>query len=150
MGLSATEPPPPKPSGTSRRRSSLFIAAFVGLQFLVPLTYLVREDASDERFTWRSFAADAAPECETHARVQHYDGAERELQLDAIVHRDWVSYVQQGRRAVVDAVLLQQCADDGVAKVELENRCEDEMDTRRYSLRCGAETAFEAPRTAAR
>lgn len=150
MGPSATEPPPPRPSGTSRRRSGLFIAAFVGLQFLIPLTYLVREDASDDRFTWRSLVAHAGPECETQAWLEGYDGAERELRLDAIVHRDWVSYLQQGRRAVVDAVLLQQCEDDEVAKVELENRCEGEVGTRRYSLRCGAETAFEAPRTAAR
>lgn len=150
MGPSATEPPPPQPSGKHRRRSGLFIAAFVGLQFLVPLTYLVREDASDDRFTWRSFVAPAPPLCETEARLERYDGEQREVQLDAIVHSDWVSYVQQGRRAVVDAVLLKQCEDHEVAKVELENRCEGETGARRYSLRCGAETAFEVQRTASR
>ena len=60
MASSETEPPPADPSRKARRRSTAFIAAFVVLQFLIPLTYLTREDAADERFTWRSLRAGGA------------------------------------------------------------------------------------------
>jgi len=128
----------------------MFIAAFVALQFLVPLTYLVREDGTDDRFTWRSFASEPASECETRATLQHYDGKRTEVPVRRLIHQDWVRYVQQGRRVVVDAFLLKQCEADDVEQVDLVNQCADDRGMRSYSLRCGGERAHETTRTAAR
>lgn len=150
MASSETEPPPAQPSGKARRRSSAFIAAFVLLQFLVPLTYLAREDAADERFTWRSFSEAATPTCKTSASLERVDGEREAISLETQIHRDWLAYVAQGRRAVVEALLQKQCEVDGVLSVELVNRCDGERGVRAYTLRCGGGRAQQIVRTAAR
>lgn len=128
----------------------MFIAAFVALQFAIPLTYLAREDASDDRFTWRSFVAPDAPMCETSASIERFGGEEEALPIERMIHEDWVRYVQQGRRSVVDAFLLKQCEVEGIEQALLVNRCNDERGTQAYSLRCGAERSHATTRTAAR
>lgn len=150
MASSDTEPPPAKPSGKARRRTSAFIAVFVLLQFVVPLTYLGREDAADERFTWRSFTEAVVPACKTSAALERVGGERETIALEKLIHRDWVDYVAQGRRAVVDAFLMKQCEADGVLQVDLVNRCDDERGVREYTLRCGGERPHESTRTAAR
>lgn len=145
MASSQTEPPPPLPSKKSRRNSSIFITAFVGLQFLVPLTYLAREDASDERFTWRSLSTPQPPACEAHATLRRFDGAEETRPLESLLHDDWVGYVHRGRRAVLDAFLLRQCESEGVIEVELVTECDERR--RAFSLRCGAERPHETTTT---
>ena len=150
MASSETEPPPAGPSGRARRRSTAFIAAFVLLQFLVPLTYLGREDAADERFTWRSLSEAAAPSCETSASLERDDGRREAISIEKLIHQDWMTHLAQGRRAVVDALLQKQCKEDGVLSVELVNRCGDEREVREYTLRCGGERAHQTVRTAAR
>ncbi len=128
----------------------MFIGAFVLLQFLVPLTYLAREDATDERFTWRRLGEVVAPACETRASLERMDGEREAISLETQIHRDWLVYIAQGRRAVVEALLQKQCEADGVLSVELVNRCTDERGVRAYTLRCGGERAHETVRTAAR
>ena len=150
MASLPTEPPPAQPIGPPRRRAGIFIVAFVLLQFLVPLTYLVRDDATDDRFTWRTLTTPPAQACETRASLQLYGGDRQQVPIRQLLHEDWVQYVQQGRRAVVDAFLLKQCEADGVQQVDLVNRCDDQRGTRSYSLRCGGERAHETTRTAAR
>ena len=145
-----TEPPPAQPSGTARRRSGVFIAAFVVLQFLIPLSYLTRDDAADERFTWRTLSEPAAPACETEASLERLGGEREAIAPEKLIHRDWVAYVAQGRRAVVEAFLQKQCETDGVVSVALLNRCDDERGVREYTLRCGGERAHETVRTAGR
>ena len=150
MASSQTEPPPPLPSGKSRHRTGLFIAAFVGLQFLVPLSYLVREDASDDRFTWRTVSSTEAETCEARASIQRFDGTEEALSLETLLHEQWVDYVGEGRRSVVDAFLLRQCEREDVQQAALVTKCDDERGEREFSLRCGGERAYETTRTAAR
>ncbi|MDH3625945.1 MAG: hypothetical protein OES69_01925 [Myxococcales bacterium] len=145
-----TEPPPPHPSPKHRRRSGLFIGAFILLQFLVPLTYLTREDAADDRFTWRTFSRPGEPMCETSASLETFDGRREELALQKLIHQDWVDYVGRNRRVVVEAFLKKQCEAEGVLEVELTNHCEDDSRIREYRLRCGGERAHETTRTAAR
>jgi len=128
----------------------VFIAAFVGLQFLIPLTYLAREDSADERFTWRSLDTPSAPSCDTSASLERTDGQRQSVSLERLIHQDWVDYVGQGRRAVVEAFLRKQCEADDVLQVELTNHCGDERGVHAYSLRCGAERAHETVRTATR
>ena len=150
MASSETEPPPAQPSGKARRRSGAFIAAFVVLQFLIPLTYLTREDTADERFTWRSLSDAAAPACETDATLERLGGEREAISLEELIHQDWVAYIAQGRRAVVDAFLRKQCEADGIVSAALVNRCDDERGVREYTLRCGGERAHETVRTAGR
>jgi len=145
-----TEPPPAQPSGKARRRSGAFIAAFVVLQFLIPLTYLTRDDTADERFTWRRLSEPAASACETDASLERLNGEREAIAVEKLIHQDWVAYVAQGRRAVVEAFLKQQCEADGVVSVALRNRCDDERGVREYTLRCGGERAHETVRTAGR
>ena len=150
MASSETEPPPAQPSPKARKRTGALIAAFVALQFLIPLTYLTREDAADERFTWRTLDTAATPSCDTSASLERFDGQQEEIPVQKLIHRDWVDYVGQGRRAVVDAFLQRQCEAEGVLEVELVNRCADARGTRAYNLRCGGERPHETVRTAAR
>lgn len=145
-----TEPPPPHPSPKGRRRSGAFIGAFILLQFLIPLTYLAREDPSDDRFTWRILSGPSAPACETSATLERLDGHREELALEKLIHRDWVDYVGRNRRVVVEAFLRRQCEAEGVLEVELINRCDDDRGVREYRLRCGGERSHETKRTAAR
>lgn len=150
MASSATEPPPAGPTGKSRKRSGAFIAAFVAFQFLVPLTYLLREDTSDERFTWRSLLADEPGACFTSVSLRQADGSHEAVALEETLHPDWAGYVAQGRRSVVDAVLRKECEKVGVAEVELINHCDDERGARSYQLRCGEAQSRETMRTAVR
>lgn len=148
MASIATEPPPASPNAKSRRRAGAFIAAFVLLQFALPLSYLGREDTSDERFTWRRFTGSGAPACETRAWLEGVDGQRQEIVLESIIPKQWVDYVQTDRRAVVEAFLRQQCERTGVARIELINRCGDARGTREHEMRCGR--SAEAIRTATR
>jgi len=150
MSSAETEPPPEPPSASARRWSSRFIAAFVFLQFLIPLTYLTRDDAADERFTWRHFASPAARSCETSASLERLDGQREPIPLQRLIHQDWVDYVAQGRRAVVDAFMQWECESEDVLEVEVTNRCDDDGGTHEYTLRCGSARAHESSRTALR
>ena len=150
MASFETEPPPAQPSGKARRRTGAFIAAFVLLQFLIPLTYLTRTDTADERFTWRSLTEPSAPACETQASLERLGGVREAIAPEKLIHQDWVAYVAQGRRAVVEAFLQKQCEGDGVVSVALLNRCDDERGVREYTLRCGGERAHQTVRTAGR
>ena len=150
MVSSETEPPPAHSSPKARKSTGALIATFVGLQFLIPLTYLTRQDPGDERFTWRSLNPPAAPSCETVASLERSDGQREAISLQKLIHQDWLDYVGQGRRAVVDAFLRKQCEAEDVLQVELVNHCDDERGVREYQLRCGAERAHETVRTATR
>lgn len=149
MASSETEPPPAQPNADARRRSALFIGAFVLLQFVLPLSYLAREDSSDQRFTWRGFIEADAPLCETRVSLERPDGQREDIQLDKTVHPDWAEYLRQGRRAVVDAFMQKQCESGEVLQVELVNDC-DALGTHEYRLRCGSGRAHQTVRTAAR
>lgn len=150
MASFATEPPPASPSAKHRRRAAVFIAAFVLFQFAVPLTYLGREDASDERFTWRRFTEASEALCETDAWVERADGERQEIALESMIHQQWVDYVQRDRRAVVEAFLRKQCEATDVQRVELTNRCDDARGTREYSLHCDGHRSDGSTRTATR
>lgn len=128
----------------------MLIAAFVALQFLVPLTYLGRQDGTDERFTWRSLSETDAPICSSSAAVERASGERETISIETLIHPDWLGHVAEGRQAVIDAVMKTQCEADGVLSVELTTRCDDEPDLREYTLRCGGERAHRTVRTAAR
>jgi hypothetical protein len=148
MASIATEPPPASPNAKSRRRAGAFIAVFVLFQFAVPLSYLGREDASDERFTWRRFTGPEAPACQTSAWIEGVDGQRQEIVLESTIPKEWVEHLQRDRRSVVDAFLRQKCNEAGVARVELINHCDDTRGTREHGMRCAGSP--DAIRTATR
>lgn len=150
MSSVETEPPPPHPSPRGRRRSAAFIAAFILVQFVVPLTYLTRDDPTDERFTWRLPPETRQPKCEASAEVENFDGSRERLSLEALIHRDWIEQVESDRRAVIEAFLRNRCESSDALEVTLVNRCESAQDVREYRLRCGSERPYQTPRTAAR
>ncbi len=117
----------------------------------MPLTYLVREDLSDERFTWRDLAGqEADTACETDVTLELANGQRQAVAVETLVHEDWLEYVSRGRRAVVDAFLRKQCDAGGVLEIALANRCHEEGEVREFTLRCGGERSYETVRTAAR
>lgn len=128
----------------------MFIGVFILLQFLIPLTYLAREDIEDDRFTWRTFSGPSEPVCQPSASLETLDGRREELALETLIHKDWVDHVGRNRRAVVEAFLQKQCEAEGALEVELINRCDDDGGIREYRLRCGGERSHEIVRTAAR
>lgn len=150
MASLATEPPPPSPSAKSRRRAGAFITAFVLLQFAVPLSYLGRHDASDERFTWRRFMGSSAPACETSAWIEQVDGQRRDLSLESLIAQEWVDYVQHDRHSVVQAFLQRQCQASDAARIDLINHCDDVRGTHEYSLQCSDKPMPASVRTATR
>ena len=139
---------PQLPSKKVRRRIHLFIAAFLALQFLLPLTYLLGDDPNDARFTWRGAPADAQLGCEAAVSRQHLDGSRETLEIERLMHRDWVAYLEGNRQSVVEAFLRKQCEEPGVLQVDLVNRCEGDSHDRDYSLRCGAGRVEVAERMA--
>ncbi|MEM8609676.1 MAG: hypothetical protein AAGF92_21435 [Myxococcota bacterium] len=150
MSSVPTEPPPPPPSPTLRRRTSLFIGLFVALQFIVPLTYLVRDDPADDRFTWRGATHQTNPACETSATMATVDGSERALAPERLIHPKWVAHLERDRDAVVSAFLRKQCETEGALEVTLTNACGDAEGVREYRLRCGADRASVSARRASR
>jgi hypothetical protein len=150
MASFATEPPPASPSAKSRRRAGAFIAAFMLFQFAVPLSYLGREDASDDRFTWRRFTGPSASACQTSAWIEQTDGRRRDIALQSLIPQEWVDYVQSDRHSVVYAFLRRQCQSTEIARVELVNDCDDARGTHEYSLRCSGEPSAANIRTATR
>ena len=101
-------------------------------------------------FSCGSFSPSDYRVCQTQASLEHFNGSTEVVSLEAVLHEDWVQYVQEGRRAVVDAFMVKQCEAEGVERVELINDCDDAPSPRTYSLRCGGERALETTRTAAR
>lgn len=150
MASFATEPPPADPSSKGRRRAGAFIVVFMLFQFALPLSYLAREDASDDRFTWRRFTGANASACETTAWIEQTDGERRSIALESMIPQEWVDYVQSDRHSVVHAFLRQQCRSTDIARVELINHCDDARGTHEYSLHCSGETSAANIRTATR
>lgn len=150
MSSVATEPPPPPPRPSLRRRTGLFIAGFVVLQFLVPLSYLMRDDPTDERFTWRPADRAEALSCEITARMAMTDGVSTTLAPEKLLHQDWVEHLRRDRNAVITAFLYKQCETEGALEVTLTNACDGAEEVREYRLRCGSNEAQVSPRTASR
>lgn len=115
------------PTGRTRKRVSLFIGTFVAFQLLVPLTYYLREDPYDERFSWRMFSAIRLHQCRTQAYDLH-EGADGELRsvqrdLSKQVNRKWITMLYRNRREVIHAYLRWRCEQPGVTASRVENRC---------------------------
>ena len=82
-----------------------FIAAFIVLQALLPLTYYVaREDKHDERYAWRMFS----PMRMTRCRLAFSVGG-TPVDLGSTFHEAWLEIASRGRAVVIEAMAHKLC-----------------------------------------
>lgn len=140
--MDSTIPPPAPgwPPRKSRRRVGLFVGAFVALQLLLPLSHLVAGNPEDSRFTWRSwpapFEGDPGP-CKLDAWREHLDGTRESVELEQIVHEDWLAAAAHNEN-VVEALLRKQCEENGVVRAQLVQRCPSGEEPQDFQLRCAS------------
>lgn len=119
-----------------------FIAVFLLLQLLIPISYYLRDDPYDERFAWRMFSPIRQHSCRTIAReILQGETHAREIQLGRELHVAWISVLSRNRRPVIHAFLHHRCEAGNVSQVELLNVCSETtgeaLEPQRYALRCG-------------
>jgi hypothetical protein len=96
-----------------------FIAAFVLLQLLLPLSYyLARRDPHDERFAWRMFSAMRMTRCTLRVAL---DG--KPLDLTTRFHTAWLETAGRGRFSVIEAMGAKLCADHPGSAVTVSLDC---------------------------
>lgn len=111
----------PAPGPPDKRRAGWLLAAFVGLQLLIPLRYYLGDDLYDERFAWRMFSQVRVQECSAEASE---DG--RPLAPYSILPAPWVSLLSRNRPAVVGRFLAWRCAAEGEReRVRVTTTCRD-------------------------
>ena len=104
------------------KRTDLLIAGLIAFQTLVPLSYYLGGDRSDERFAWRMFSAERMARCRPVFRVGE-DGAP--VRLGATFHEGWVEMANRGRRDVLQGMADRLCRDNPGQAVLLELTCEE-------------------------
>ena len=95
------------------------IAAFLLVQLAVPVTYYLRRDRHDERFSWRMFSPMRMAKCEPKAQV-----AGAPIALSATFHDAWIELAKRGRRSVLEAMGRRLCRDHAGQEVVLWLRCQ--------------------------
>jgi ferredoxin len=111
---------PPADEGRRRGVVSLFIAAVVLSQLLLPATYYVGDDAYDERFAWRMFSPIRVTPCQ----YRWFEGAERRPFRPDDVQAVWRSLMRRGRLDVVHGYARRRCEAIGPgARIAVELTC---------------------------
>jgi len=101
-------------------RRSLFIAAFLGVQALLPLHYyLLGKDHYDERFAWRMFSDVRMLRCEGSFAV-----GGRPVDLAARFHSAWITLLERGRSEVIGEMGQRLC-ETAEAPVHLSLSCRE-------------------------
>lgn len=89
--------------------ASLFIGAWLVLQFALPVSYYVDGgDPLDERFAWRMFSPTRMTKC----RVALFVGGptqRRNALMGTELHAMWRGWLIRGRSSVADAYLEERC-----------------------------------------
>jgi hypothetical protein len=115
------------PTRRLRPLISLFIAAHLAWQVVVPLGYYLRQNERDERFAWRIFSALAIAPYRCDVRVQEFAAGERtgrEVDLSRTLHDAWAAALRLGHDAVVDRFLQARCRSSSVIEaVEFSRVC---------------------------
>jgi hypothetical protein len=118
-----------------------FIVVAVTLQLLVPLTYYLRDDPYDERFSWRMFSGVRLQECEASAYDTRPEG-ERQVNLYRVIPPGWIANLQRDRQPVIERYLEHRCAAPGVERVRVVNACRgvdgQTLPPREYARDCAA------------
>lgn len=107
-----------------RRWINAFIGCWLLVQIVLPVSYYLGKDPTDERFSWRMFSARRMQPCEWSLSTRATPGASWQVvPLERYAHNAWADRLMRGQRGVVDRFLERLCADSSVSES-------------RYSLSC--------------
>ena len=101
-----------------------FIAVFLVVQVLAPVSYYLGDDPADERFAWRMFSMKRAERCRVIAR-EGVDDQPREIPLVQVIHQGWRNAMGRRRLQVIEAFGAWRCEDPQVSSVVVERQCID-------------------------
>lgn len=123
-----------------------FIAAFLLVQILVPLSYYTGDRGNDERFAWRMFSTVRQQLLSQRASSVVVEPADsngmawRVTLVDQLVSEPWVEFIEQDQRIVVDRFLEWRCkrGDSGEVRLEVKRWNADghSLPTVRHSIDC--------------
>jgi hypothetical protein len=99
---------------------SLVIVLYLLWQVVVPLSYYLGDDVSDERFSWRMFSAIAYFHQTCVATVTEVESSPsggstpsvQQLDLRRVLHPTWITLLNRNRRPVVDKFLWTRCQNE--------------------------------------
>lgn len=119
------------------KKRNIAIAGFLAFQVVMPVSYYLSSDPTDERFAWRMFSVTRMTKCATKAYATK-DGHKRKLKLREHLHVGWVSNVERNRVRVIDAYGRRICR-EGADEFALTNVCKSptgDSDTFAYTMSC--------------
>lgn len=110
----------------ARRKQSLFIAAFLVCQLLIPLRYYLGDSGDDERFAWRMFSTRRLHRCRVQViDMQLRDGTvvPERVDLRKDLHVGWIAMLRRNRTQVVHRYLARRCQHDALRRAVFERSC---------------------------
>jgi hypothetical protein len=106
------------------RWQSIFIAVFLAVQVIGPLSYYgCRDDRFDERFAWRMFSPERMVTCKPTFTVG--TGTGERVELGLTFHQAWIKTAQRGRVGVVDLMARELCERYPSKPVRVELTCRE-------------------------
>lgn len=132
------------PAANAPREQSSFhwLWLLVAFQVLVPASYYVRGERSDERFAWRMFSAVRVERCKVRASVFDAGGERERIELEHTLHSGWITGLERGRKRVIERFLSRLCTDRASQESELKRSCEDAVGGRRlerFRMQCASQ-----------
>lgn len=115
--------------GRARSRTNLFVGVYLFVQIVLPLSYYMRADKSDERFAWRMFSAVnyLQQTCIVSLGEWRTGGKLRPLPRDEFISKvpyGWIKFLHRDRDAVIGKFLGRYClANPDVVELELLRKC---------------------------
>ncbi len=133
-----TGPDNPKPG---RKPAAIFIAAVLGLQLALAVSYYVGDDRFDERFAWRMYSTIRLTGCSTTAAESVNGSArERRIVLAKTLAVAWIKNIRRNRDRVIRKFLETRCDLPGVQRARLQNVCKVPGEPRarhEWAIDCG-------------
>jgi hypothetical protein len=148
-GLSTERLASPAP-GRARSRTNLFVGVYLFVQIVLPFSYYMRADKSDERFAWRMFSAVKYLQqtCIVSLGEWRPGGKLRPLPRDEFISKvpyGWMQFLHRDRDAVIGKFLNRYCAaNPDVVELELLRKCaapdgrSDSLESLKMDCRTGA------------
>lgn len=156
MGSETIASPPP---GRARVIISVLIVTHLLWQVVVPISYYLGDDPSDERFSWRMFSAIWQFHKTCTASVMEIESvlvpsatnapSIRKVDLDRTLHLAWITLLKRNRRLVVDKFLQTRCqSDPSVTEIRYSRTCPGVAESRIPSVKlrftCGLSAFAES------
>lgn len=108
-------------SGRPRRFTSLFIAAFLLVQCLIPLRFYLRDRPDDPRFCWRMFTGQDTHAVSLFETIRTPQGErERPVQLQGLLPEQWLRIVQRRNlQDIIDGILRWRGSNSDVVRTRM-------------------------------